>query len=257
MSSEFIVRHCSGINEMDACVALQKRVWGEKDLEVVPNTVFIVAARTGGQVLGAFDGQEMIGFTFAMPGIRDGKPFLHSHMTAVVEEYRDRGVGRRLKLFQREDALARGIGVVEWTFDPLATRNAHFNLDLLGAVVRRLVRNAYGITSSPMHRGLPTDRLIAEWHLDSSRVKEILKGRVTPPQGQVAEVVVPENTVSGTTTSIEEIARIQDRVMSEFEGWFARGYTAIATAHSQLGFRYILDSPSGGLRYPSPAGDRG
>ncbi len=251
MSSEIIVRHCRGIEEMDTCVELQRRVWGERDLEIVPYTVFLVAARTGGQVLCAFHGEEMIGFTFAMPGVRDGKAFLHSHMTAVLEEYRDRGVGRRLKLLQRGDALARGVGMVEWTFDPLATRNAHFNLDLLGAIVRRSVRNAYGVTSSPMHRGLPTDRLTAEWHLDSPRVREVLEGRAPAPQGQVGEIVVPENIEDRKAVSIADVAQIQDRVMSEFEAWFARGYAAIGTARSQQGFKYILDSKfSGGINPP-------
>ena len=242
MNSEITVRHCRGLKEMDACVELERRVWGEKDLEIVPNTVFIVAARIGGQMLGAFHGEKMIGFTFAMPGVRDAKPFLHSHMTAVLEEYRDRGVGRRLKLFQREDALARGIGVVEWTFDPLATRNAHFNLDRLGAIVRHSVRNAYGITSSPVHRGLPTDRLTAEWHLDSPRVREALEGRAPALQGEAAEIVIPENVEDRKAVSIADVARIQERVMSGFEDWFARGYTAIATERSRQGFKYILDS---------------
>ena len=247
MKSEITVRHCRGIKEIDTCVELQRRIWGEKDLEIVPNTIFIVAARTGGQVLGAFDREKMIGFTFAMPGFRDGKPFLHSHMTAVLEEYRDRRVGRRLKLFQREDALARGIEMVEWTFDPLATRNAHFNLDCLGAIVRRAERNVYGVTSSPMHRGLPTDRLTAEWRLDSPRVREILEERAQAPCGQTAEVVVPANIEDRSAVSIADVARIQDRVMSEFEGWFAQGYAAIATASSPQGFKYILDSKPAGL----------
>ncbi len=247
MKSELMVRHCRSIEEMDACVELQRRVWGERDLEIVPNTVFIVAAQVGGQMLGAFDAGEMIGFTFAMPGVHDAKAFLHSHMTAVLENYRDRGVGRRLKLFQREDALARGIGLVEWTFDPLATRNAHFNLDRLGAIVQRGVRNAYGVTSSPMHRGLPTDRLVAEWHLDSPRVQEVLAGCVPKPQGETAEIVVPENVEDRKIFSIADVAGIQNRVMTEFESWFDRGYTAIATARSREGFKYILDSKPFGL----------
>lgn len=251
MSAEITVRHCRGIEEMNACVELQRRVWSERDLEIVPNTIFLVAAQIGGHVLGAFDGAEMIGFTFAMPGVREGKPFLHSHMTALLEPYRDRGVGRRLKLFQREDALARGIGMVEWTFDPLATRNAHFNLDRLGAIVRRGVRNAYGITSSPVHRGLPTDRLVAEWHLDSPRVRGILEGRVAAPRGRVAEITVPENIEDRNAVSLAEVARIQDRVMAEFESCFARGYTAIATAGSPQGFKYVLEAEfSGGVNPP-------
>ena len=139
------VRHCHGLEEFHACVELQWRVWGGADIDLVPLPLFVLAAETGGQVLGAFAGAaeagKMVGFTLAIAGAREGKPYLHSHMTAVLEEHRDRGVGRQLKLFQRQDALDRGIELVEWTFDPLELRNAYFNLVRLGAIVRRLLPN--------------------------------------------------------------------------------------------------------------------
>ena len=119
----------------------------------------------------------MAGFVLAYPGIRDGRPYLHSHMAAVLPEFRDLGIGRRLKLVQREDALARGIPLIEWTFDPLQTKNAYFNICRLGAVARRYLTDVYGSTSSPLHAGLPTDRLVAEWHLESERVVDILTGK--------------------------------------------------------------------------------
>ena len=152
-------------NTTSAC-ASSSSIWGE-DI-AVPSPIFVVAHHTGGQVLGAFDGDKMVGFTLALAAIRgDGKPFLHSHMTAVLPEYHNRGVGRRLKLFQRQDALKRGIDLIEWTFDPLELKNAHFNFMRLGAVARRYIPDCYGVTESPLHAGLPTDRLVAEWWLDS------------------------------------------------------------------------------------------
>src|SRR5262249_15748722 len=159
-----------GLEEFDACVALQREIWGEADLEVEPSTLFVVASHSGGQVLGAFDGGRMVGYTLAIVGLLEGTPYLHSHMTGVLAEYRDRGVGGMLKLFQREDALGRGIRLIQWTFDPFELRNAHFNLNRLGVICRKYLPNLYGVTTSPLHRGMATDRLLAEWWLDSARV---------------------------------------------------------------------------------------
>jgi predicted GNAT superfamily acetyltransferase len=153
MSNPIVVRKCVELSEFQACVELQREVWGESDLELEPVTGFIVAANTGGQVLGAFDGDNLVGYTLALVGFRDGAVFLHSHHTGVHQNYRDLGVGRMLKLFQREEALSRGIRFIQWTFDPLELRNAHFNLNRLGAICRQYKPNLYGITTSPLHRG--------------------------------------------------------------------------------------------------------
>src|SRR5262245_707481 len=144
MSREIVVRTCEGLSEFRACVALQRAIWGEADLDIVPDTILVVAAHTGVQILGAFDGERLIGFLLSMPGSRNGAAYLHSHMTGVVAEYRDRGVGRMLKLLQRDEALSRNIRLIEWTFDPLEMRNAHFNLNRLGAIARRYLPNLYG-----------------------------------------------------------------------------------------------------------------
>ena len=172
-----LIRPCHGIEEFEACVRVERAVWKSSDIDVVPIPLFVVASETGGQVLGAFHGKDLVGFTLAIAGWRARKPFLHSHMTAVLDGYRDHGVGRRLKLYQREDALARGIALVEWTFDPLVTKNAYFNFMRLGAIARRYLPNVYGITTSPLHGSLPTDRLVAEWHLRSDRVRRVLAGK--------------------------------------------------------------------------------
>jgi len=123
--------------------------------------MFVVAEKVGGQVMGAFAGGQMIGFALSVPGTRSGHVYLHSHMLAVAKEHRNGGLGRRLKLLQREDALARGIELIEWTFDPLEIKNAYLNIEKLGAIARRYNINQYGITSSPLQGGLPSDRLIA------------------------------------------------------------------------------------------------
>ncbi len=177
------------INDMRKCVELQKEVWGFTDIELVPLRLFVVAEKIGGQVIGAFDGSEMVGFAMAIPGIRDGHAYLHSHMLAVRPEYRNNGLGRAIKMFQRDDALAYGIDLIEWTFDPLEIKNAYLNLEKLGAIARRYNVNQYGITTSPLQGGLPTDRLAAEWWLNSERVRTTLETGTHPPVK--AELTVP------------------------------------------------------------------
>jgi predicted GNAT superfamily acetyltransferase len=240
---EIVVRKCHGLDEFKACYILQQRVWGETELDV-PLPLFVVAAETGGQVLGAFDGSEMVGFTLALPGYRDGRSFLHSHMTAVLEAYRDRGIGRRLKLLQRDDAMKRGIFLVEWTFDPLETKNAYLNFMRLGAIARRYLPNCYGVTSSPLHGGMPTDRLIAEWWLGSPRVERLLDGRGIEFSSSTSDrglVFIPAAMSQIRHDSPVEALRIQTEVREQFQKLFAAGYAATAIEIDSVGARYILE----------------
>ncbi len=160
------VRALTEQSELQEAVRLQKEIWGFAEIELLPVRLFVVATKVGGQVFGAFDGPEMIAFLLAIPGIKQGgASYLHSHMMGVLPPYRNKGVGRMLKLRQREEAIEQGVQLVEWTFDPLELKNAFFNIERLGAVVRRYVLNQYGTTTSRLHGGLPTDRCVAEWHV--------------------------------------------------------------------------------------------
>jgi len=228
MSRDIQVRKCGTLEEFHRCVELQRQIWGEADLEVEPVTMFVVAAHTGGQVLGAFENGRMIGYTLAMVGLRDSVPYLHSHMTGVLGDYRDRGVGRMLKLFQREEALGRGIRLIQWTFDPLELRNAHFNLNRLGAISRQYLANLYGTTTSPLHRGLATDRLLVEWRLDSSRTVAAIQNLAKEPVEVPAMIELPPELEQWQRASAPEIEKVQARLREEFTGWFARGYAAVA-----------------------------
>jgi predicted GNAT superfamily acetyltransferase len=165
------IRMCETLEEMRACFALQKEVWKFSDAELVPVRMFVVAAKIGGQVIGAFAEKNLVGFALAIPGMRNGHCYLHSHMLAVRQPYRNRGLGRRMKFNQREDALARGFDLIEWTFDPLEIKNAYLNIEKLGAIARRYNVDQYGTTSSPLQGGLPSDRLVAEWWIKSKRVE--------------------------------------------------------------------------------------
>ena len=172
-AGHLVLRNCTTLDEFDQCVSLQKEVWGFSDAELVPLRIFSLAPKIGGQVVGAWMGETLVGYAMAIPGNRHGHPYLHSHMVAVKEDHRNTGIGRSLKLFQREDAIARGYGLMEWTFDPLEIKNSYFNLERLGAIARRYNVNQYGITNSPLQGFLPTDRLVAEWWLTSRRVNAL------------------------------------------------------------------------------------
>ena len=242
MSQGIVVRKCEGLEEFQRCVGLQREIWEEADLEVEPVTMFVVAAHTGGQVLGAFDGDRMVGFTLALVGLRDRVVYLHSHMTGVKSEYRDRGVGRMLKLFQRDEALGRGIRLIQWTFDPLELRNAHFNLNRLGAICREYQPNLYGVTTSPLHRGLATDRLLAEWRLDSARVVAAIENLVRDPVEAPAAIEVPAELERWQEEDSPKVGELQSCVREEFRKWFAKGYAAIAL-RTAVGSRAYLLSP--------------
>jgi predicted GNAT superfamily acetyltransferase len=176
------IQPLTSLEHFERCVVLQLEVWGYSDGDVIPRRVFVVAQRIGGQVIGAFDQNTLVGFAMSLPGYRAGMPYLHSHMLAVLPQYRNAGIGRRLKLAQRDDAIARGFDLMEWTFDPLEIRNSHLNINRLGAIVRRYQPDFYGPSSSPLQGGLPTDRLYAEWWLRSGRVASLLRGEAQPQQ---------------------------------------------------------------------------
>ncbi len=174
------IRPLVTIAEYHACEALQRRVWAmPDDLEVVPLHLLITAQRNGGLLLGAFDGDDLVGFLFGFPGFsEEGKRKHCSHMMGVVPGYRNAGIGYRLKLAQREFALAQGLDLVTWTYDPLESRNAYLNIHKLGAVCRAYVRDYYGPLTDRLNAGLSTDRFQVEWWIASEGVERRLAGRV-------------------------------------------------------------------------------
>ena len=230
MSAEAIViRKCHGLDEMRACVGLQKEVWNFSDAELVPLRLFVVAEKIGGQVIGAFDGHEMVGFALAIPGARNGHPYLHSQMLAVRSAYRNSGLGRRMKFAQREDALARGFELMEWTFDPLEIKNAYLNLEKLGAITRRYTINQYGISSSPLQGGLPTDRLVAEWWMKSERVEALLRTGSRPSFKTLKAISVPAQIYEWKASPDHraQARDVQDRNRPAFLKAFSEGLSVL------------------------------
>jgi len=173
-----IIRDLTTIEECRAVAALEKDVWGYTDAEdVVPPPVLIVSVKRGGILLGAFDAAGVLkGFVYSIPSVKDGRLAQWSHMLGVTRDARDAGLGLRLKLAQRERALAMGLDLVEWTYDPLQALNAHLNFARLGVVVEEYEENIYGESSSPLHSGSPTDRFVAEWKLSAPHVARRIAG---------------------------------------------------------------------------------
>jgi predicted GNAT superfamily acetyltransferase len=244
-----LIRACSGHDELEACVQLQIETWGYDESDIIPRKAFLVGQKIGGQVIGAFDTdlpgagpngtpESMVGFAMSLPGIKTGinsadgvpEPYLHSHMLAVRDRYRDRGVGAQLKLEQRREALSRRICRMEWTFDPLEIKNAHLNIHKLGAIVRTYYVDFYGASSSRLQAGLPTDRLVAEWYLDSDRVNRTLDGGRAAADRIEERILVPAAIYEWKASSggREKAMALQGENRIRFQEAFSRGLAVIS-----------------------------
>jgi predicted GNAT superfamily acetyltransferase len=237
---DILIRPLQNVEEMSIGVKLQHHIWGYSAIDTVPDQMFIVAKESGGQVLGAFHKGDPVGFALAFAAIHGRTPYLHSHMVGVVPEFQNRGVGKLLKLAQRDDAMARGIDLIEWTFDPLQLKNAHFNLVRLGAVVRRYIPNFYGQTSSPLHAGLPTDRLVAEWWVNSKRVQAALDNQAyTPKSSELISIPVAIHQICASDPPRAE--EIQSIIRRQFESHFAAGRAAVSFEVTDERGNYLLE----------------
>ena len=231
--------------EFAEAVTLQKTIWGFDEIDLLPVRLFVTASKIGGHSFGAYDGDKMIGFCIAIPGIKPtldqrAKSYLHSHMLGVMKEYRDAGLGRKLKLAQRDDAIRQGLDLIEWTFDPLEIKNAFFNIERLGAVVRRFVLNQYGTTSSPLNAGLPTDRCTAEWWLESDRVTALLEGRETPRKEVVGRISITNDIYTIKANDYTRAREVQKRVADQFLEYFAKDLAVTGFERSAENGTYLF-----------------
>jgi predicted GNAT superfamily acetyltransferase len=249
------------LHSLDDCrivVDLEKAIWGYSDPEdLVPAIMLFLCAKRGGILILAEDAGTPVGFAFSMASIVDGKPAQWSHMMGVVPGTRTQGLGRQLKLAQRERALAMGIELIEWTFDPLQAINAHLNFAKLGGIASTYAENIYGDSSSVLHRGTPTDRLILEWWIQRPHVeRRIAADGLIARDSRVSQAPVLNELsardpwdVPGETTVPAEAERVMIRVPARFsemqaqepalaQAWrmqtrelftscFARGYRAV------------------------------
>ena len=269
------VRDLTTLDECRQVAALEREVWGYTDSEdVVPPPVLIVSARRGGILLGGFDERGVMrGFVYSMAAAKDGRLTQWSHMLGVTSAARNTGLGLQLKLAQRARAIAMGIELIEWTFDPLQTLNAHFNFTRLGVVVDEYEENVYGDSSSPLHQGSPTDRFVAEWKLTAPHVERRI---AAPGVGLVRDASVGSAPVVMRAVAAgdrllpgqADLTRSERRLLVEipgsytrmlsgdpalalewrlttrrvFQHYFARGYRAVDffTAHDRSRGQYLL-----------------
>jgi predicted GNAT superfamily acetyltransferase len=220
------------LQDFGAAVDLERTIWGYRDLDIDSCAILIIASRFIGQIFGAYDANRLVGMALAF--YADKPACLHSHRVGILPEYQNQGIGYRLKLAQRDDALARGIGTIQWTFDSLQSRNAYFNLSRLGGIARTYIPNLYGATSSPLHVGLPTDRILIEWHLEDARVTDILSGRKPAAQPGVVRIELPPR--ERRTDSGE-----QQRMREAFQEWFSKGYALTGFVSDQGRDTYLLE----------------
>jgi chorismate synthase len=169
-------RDLTTLDDFAGVVDLEREIWGPGYDEVVPVPILAVTVMRGGILVGAFAGDRMVGFVYSIAGIKHGQPTQWSHMLGVLDAFRSDGVGYQLKVLQRERTLAMGLGLVEWTYDPMQAMNAHLNFAKLGVTAEEYEVNVYGESTSPLHKGNPTDRFVAEWRVSDARVQERLRG---------------------------------------------------------------------------------
>lgn len=210
--------------EMALVVLLEYEIWGQSD--ATPANQLVISAKTGGHVIGAFDEGRLVGFAYGFPAfLPGGEPWIASHMLAVREGYAGSGLGRALKWRQRDLALSQGYRRMTWTFDPLEARNAHLNLNLLGATAREYIVNCYGAMEDRINAGIPSDRLMAEWDLAGERAAAAKAGRLRP-EGRV-RVRIPKDFQAMKRTDMEGAMRARLSVREELTAALDRGLSAV------------------------------
>ena len=246
MKPEITIRECTIVPELEECVALQRETFQLPEIEISPVRHLIVTRSAGGYTLGAFVNNHLAGFVLSVPGFLGNEKFFYSHMAAVKAEFRDLGIGARLKWAQREEALRRGVRFIKWTFQPVQARNAFLNLEKLGAVVRHYEPNFYGTdySTSPEQGerfGLDSDRVFAEWHLESEKVATLASGEKYTEQSKVARTIEIPNDWNGLVKSNpREAIEVQTRIKNEFQAALAEGLICKGFERSETNPRFLL-----------------
>lgn len=227
--SRLKIRECATVEELSDCVSLQKEVFALPDIEISPVRHFIVTKNAGGWTLGAYLEEGLVGFVLSVPAFLNGERAFYSHMTAVKQGHQGLGIGAALKWAQRERSLSEGVKYIKWTFQPVQARNAFFNLEKLGAIIRHYSPNFYGTDYSTAHEpegnlGIESDRLFAEWRLEDEKVAALATGGNFPMRADIARrIAIPSNWASEVASSPQEAAGLQSVIRKEFEQSFAEG----------------------------------
>ena len=244
--TEFEIRECTSVSELSECVALQREVFALPEIEISPVRHFIVTRNAGGFTLGAFSGEKLVGFVLSVAAFVGPERFFYSHMTAVKKAFQSCGVGARLKWAQREQALAKNVNFIKWTFQPVQARNAFFNLEKLGAVIRHYEPNFYGTDYSTVgeqreNLGLDSDRLFAEWHLESEKVKRLAKGEhFVEPDEIVKSIGIPIDWNNLVETNLQKAIAEQTAIKGKFKKAFAENLICKGFERSEKKPKYLL-----------------
>lgn len=222
---ELVYRECVSVEDFQQCIELERAIWKDDDIDVMPVRLYMISKACNAPTIGAFDqAGRLVGFVHTMLALMGSNVVYHSHMAAVVEALRHRDIGYRIKLAQREKAIEAGIPLIVWTFDPLQSRNAHFNINKLGAVIRQYKVNYYGEgVSSVFDAHVPSDRVYAEWWVSSPHVASVLSGERPRQDSEAATVKIPDNIDAVRAASLEDHVSWRLRIREEFQTQFGSG----------------------------------
>lgn len=247
MTAEKIeIRECESIEELSECVQLQREVFALPEIELSPVRHLIVTKHAGGFTLGAFSGGDLIGFVLSVPALLRGEKAFYSHMTAVRKDFQSAGIGAKLKWEQRARALAENVRFIKWTFQPVQARNAFFNLEKLGAIVRHYEPNFYGTDYSTAESenekiGLDSDRLFAEWNLESEKTNVLSKGeKFIETSEAVRKIEIPNDWNALVSTNPRKAIEEQTRIKREFQNAFNENLIAAGFERSETNPKYLL-----------------
>ncbi len=245
-ADEIEIRECKTIAELSKCVDLQREVFALPDIEISPVRHLIVTKHAGGFTLGAFSGGDLVGFVLSVPAFLGGEKAFYSHMTAVRKDFQSRSIGAKLKWAQRARSLAENVKFIKWTFQPVQARNAFFNLEKLGAIIRHYEPNFYGtdymtIGKPEENIGLDSDRLFAEWHLENEKVNALSNGEVFTETVEAAKKIeIPNDWNELVKTNPQKAVAEQTRIKNEFQKAFAENLVAGKFIRNETAPCYLL-----------------
>jgi predicted GNAT superfamily acetyltransferase len=240
--ADIAIRECSSTEDYQQCIDLERAVWKDDDLGLMPIRLYMISKACNAPTIGAFESSgRLVGFVHTMIALKDKLPVYHSHLAAVREDLRHQDIGYKLKLAQRRHALDAGVSLIMWTFDPLQSRNAHLNINKLGAIVRRYEVNYYGEgLSTVFDSDVPSDRVFAEWWVGSAHVEAALAGSRPSVEGPAASITIPEDINAERARSVEEHVRWRLQVREEFRTKLAKDVIVRGFERGSGTSRYLL-----------------
>jgi len=254
--ADVIIRECSSIEDFQQCIELERAVWKDEDIGIMPVRMYMISRACNAPTIGAFEPSgRLVGFVHTMIALRGGRVIYHSHLAAVLEQLRHRDIGYRMKLAQREHALAAGVPLIIWTFDPLQSRNAHLNINKLGAIIRRYEVNYYSEgLSTVFDANVPSDRVFAEWWVSSPHVQSALSGKLPEVLDPKTTVTIPENINEVREKSIDEHVRWRLQARTEFQQALGAGFIVRAFERSKGTSKYLFGEDEQQFKFDETSG---